>query len=90
LIDRGNKVVPAGHPEVALIVLAAIAQRYRSAPPPAQFRLIVSPLVTWIWLGGLLVFAGGLIAIWPGPGRPVRARYLARVGRELKHARTAV
>jgi cytochrome c-type biogenesis protein CcmF len=74
LIDRGNKVVPAGRPEVALIVLAAIAQRYRTAPPPAQFRLIVSPLVTWIWLGGLLVFAGGLIAIWPGSGRPARSR----------------
>ena len=34
---------------------------------PAQFRLLVSPLVAWIWLGGLIVFAGGLIALWPAP-----------------------
>jgi cytochrome c-type biogenesis protein CcmF len=90
LIDRGNKVVPATRPDLAFVVLAAIADHYRAAPPPAQFRLIVSPLVTWIWLGGLLVFGGGLIAMWPAPGRRVRARYLARVGRELKEAPTPV
>lgn len=93
LIDRGNKIVPAAHPEVALIALAAIARHYLVSPPPAQFRLIVSPLVTWIWLGGLLAFAGGLIAIWPARGRGVRARYLARVGRDLQQqgpARPAV
>jgi len=89
LIDRGNKVVPPTHPEVAFVVLEAIAQHYRNAPPPAQFRLIVSPLVTWIWLGGLLVFGGGLIAMWRPPGRRVRARYLARVGRDLKQANPA-
>jgi cytochrome c-type biogenesis protein CcmF len=89
LIDKGNAVVPAAHPEVAFIVLAAIAQHYRNSPPPATFRLIVSPLVTWIWLGGFVVLLGALIAMWPGPGRPVRARYLARVGRELKQAKQA-
>ncbi len=84
LIDKGNTVVPAGQPEVAFIVLAAIAQHYRLAPPPATFRLIVSPLVTWIWLGGLVVFLGALVAMWPAPGRGrARARYLARVGRDL-------
>ena len=34
------------------------AQRLRSAASsPRQFRLLVSPLVTWIWVGGLIVFA---------------------------------
>ncbi len=88
LIDRGNTVVPPAHPEVALVVLAAIGRHYVSSPPPAQFRLIVSPMVTWIWLGGLVVFAGALIAMWPGQGRPARARYLARVGRDLTRAPT--
>ncbi|HEU0318500.1 MAG TPA: hypothetical protein VFR49_14280, partial [Solirubrobacteraceae bacterium] len=88
LIDKGNAVVPPGHPEVAFIVLAAIAQHYRLTPPPATFRLIVSPLVTWIWLGGLIVFLGALVAMWPAPGRErVRARYLARVGRDLGEVR---
>jgi cytochrome c-type biogenesis protein CcmF len=87
LIDKGNAVVPPTHPEVAFIVLAAIAQHYRNTPPAATFRLIVSPLVTWIWLGGLIVFAGALIAMWPAPGRRIRARYLARVGRDLERGR---
>ena len=37
---------------------AASAARYTDDPPPATFRLLVSPLVTWIWLGALIVFAG--------------------------------
>jgi cytochrome c-type biogenesis protein CcmF len=56
---------------------------------PAQFRLLISPLVAWIWLGGLIVFAGGLIALWPAPdaarGR-VRAGYAARVAQDLDRA----
>jgi cytochrome c-type biogenesis protein CcmF len=62
-----------------------IVNRYRNDPPPAQFRFIVSPLVTWIWLGALVILLGGVIAIWPPPGGAtsrVRAAYLARVGRE--------
>ena len=63
--------------------------RYADDPPPATFRLLVSPLVTWIWIGALIVFAGALIALWPPPGglrRPVAARYKARVARELEPA----
>ncbi len=29
--------------------------------------LIVSPLVTWIWIGTLNIAGGGLIALWPFP-----------------------
>ena len=62
----------------------------RHDPPPATFRIIVSPLVTWIWLGALIVFAGGLIALWPAPARrraPPRAGAApARVARELGRA----
>ena len=56
---------------------------------PATFRLIVSPLVSWIWIGALIVFCGGLIALWPTPRRaprPVAARYAARVAQELGRA----
>jgi cytochrome c biogenesis factor len=51
--------------------------------------VIVSPLVTWIWAGALIVFAGGLIAIWPQPAgatRRVRAPEAARLARELGRA----
>jgi cytochrome c-type biogenesis protein CcmF len=47
------------------------------SPPQAQFHLIVSPLVMWIWIGGLIVVGGALIAIWPAPSA-VRRRVTAR------------
>ncbi|MCB0114607.1 MAG: heme lyase CcmF/NrfE family subunit [Caldilineaceae bacterium] len=31
----------------------------------ASFFIFVNPLVMWIWLGGLVLMAGGLIAWWP-------------------------
>jgi cytochrome c-type biogenesis protein CcmF len=69
--------------------LGAIVGHYVKYPPPAAFTLIASPLVMWIWIGGLIVFLGGLTAIWPAPAAlrsRVRARYLARVARELGRA----
>jgi cytochrome c-type biogenesis protein CcmF len=62
---------------------------YRQGAFPAQFRLISSPLVTWIWLGGIIVFCGGLIALWPAPDaarRRATAGYAGRVARELGRA----
>ena len=54
--------------------IAGIAARYVSHPWAVNFRLIVSPLVTWLWLGALIMAVGGLIALWPaaGPGAPPR------------------
>jgi hypothetical protein len=44
-------------------------------------------MVTWIWLGALLTFAGGLVALWParggGPDRGT-ARAKARVAKDLR------
>jgi len=44
-----------------------IAQRFVSHPWPVDFLLIVDPLVVWIWIGAIIVAAGGLIALWPVP-----------------------
>ena len=63
--------------------------RYREETAPANFRVLVSPLVTWIWLGALIVFAGGLISLWPAPSgarRRATAGYAARLARELGRA----
>jgi cytochrome c-type biogenesis protein CcmF len=69
--------------------LRGIVDRYIASEPAATFRVISSPLVTWIWLGAIVVFLGGLIALWPGSdaarGR-VTARYAARVAEELGRA----
>ena len=67
--------------------LRGLVRSYADDPPPATFRLLVSPMVTWIWIGALIVFLGGLIALWPSPravGRRVTAAYAARVGREAR------
>ena len=47
---------------------------------PAAFRAIVSPLVTWIWIGGAIAVFGALLAAWPSPEarlRRVRSLYAA-------------
>ncbi len=60
--------------------IAGIAQRFVTHPWPVNFLLIVNPMVSWIWIGALIIAAGGLIALWP---LPARARRQARVvGRE--------
>ena len=82
--------LPADERSVALAEsLRGLVANYREQAAPATFRVLVSPLVTWIWLGALIVFAGGLITLWPVPQgalRRVRAGYAARVARELGRA----
>ena len=47
--------------------MAEIARRFVTHPWSSEFLLIVDPLVTWIWLGALIIGGGGLIALWPVP-----------------------
>ncbi|HXB15141.1 MAG TPA: cytochrome c-type biogenesis CcmF C-terminal domain-containing protein, partial [Solirubrobacteraceae bacterium] len=74
IVDVGNRTLGSEEAPIALLYLA---RSYLKSPPPAQFHFIVSPLVMWIWIGGLIVFIGGLIAVWPAPST-VRARVAAR------------
>jgi cytochrome c-type biogenesis protein CcmF len=70
-------------------VISGLVRNYQRDAPPATFRLIVSPMVTWIWLGGILVFFGGIVCIWPTADlarRRATAGYAARVARELGRA----
>jgi cytochrome c-type biogenesis protein CcmF len=54
------------------VAIVGIASRYQTHPWPINFLLIVAPLVSWIWLGAIIVAAGGLIALWPRPPAPRR------------------
>ncbi len=66
-----------------------LAKGYLEEGSPATFRVIVNPLVMWMWIGGLIAVAGALIAIWPTPGagrRRVSSLAGARVGRGLSRA----
>jgi cytochrome c-type biogenesis protein CcmF len=87
-IERGNRQLAGVGPAAQGIAVLALAQRYVSDPPPATFRVIVNPLVTWIWVGALIALGGALIAVWPPRerGRREEATYAARLGRELSRA----
>ena len=90
MVDGIDERFPLAQGETQRFLLAAVAQRYALAPPPAVFRLIVSPLVEWIWLGGIVLGIGALIALWPPP-RDARHRaparsWVGRLGQGLSRA----
>jgi cytochrome c-type biogenesis protein CcmF len=83
------RALPVGERRAALgEALHRMVGLYASDQAPARFRVLVSPMVTWIWLGALVVLMGGLIALWPAPAgaRRLAATYAARVARELSRA----
>jgi cytochrome c-type biogenesis protein CcmF len=88
-IALANAKFGNANPNAQAIVIGAIAGSYLNRPPPALFRMIVSPFVAWIWIGGALGLAGALTALWPSPEarrRRVASLYAARLGRELSRA----
>jgi cytochrome c-type biogenesis protein CcmF len=95
-IDQGDKVFTdadelseADRGALLAEALRGLTRSYTDDPPAATFRFIVSPMVSWIWLGALIVFGGAAIALWPAGARAPRtatAAGLARVARELERA----
>jgi cytochrome c-type biogenesis protein CcmF len=76
-------------PDVLAIIVAGTLRKYLTARPAVTFTAIHSPMIMWIWLGGLIVILGSLTALWPSPeARRRRASSLAaaRLGRELSRA----
>ncbi|HEY4280841.1 MAG TPA: cytochrome c-type biogenesis CcmF C-terminal domain-containing protein [Conexibacter sp.] len=66
--------------------VAGLANRWVRTPWAADFRLIVSPVATWIWIGAIIAFLGGAISLWPAPATArsrVSAAYAARLARDL-------
>jgi len=56
-----------------------LARSYLDDEVAATFRVIVDPLVSWIWIGALIALSGALIAVWPARGarrRPTAATEL--------------
>lgn len=97
-IEEGDRVFTAAAGKLAPqlegqalgAALNGIVNKYVASKPAATFRVISSPLVTWIWIGSIVVFLGGLIALWPGSSGAapsvVTARYKAQVAKELSRA----
>ncbi len=75
-----GEMMPQPTSEVALhttyeedlyVILAALSES-----GTATFKIHVNPLVKWLWLGGLIMGIGGLVAIWPD--RKENERFMAR------------
>jgi hypothetical protein len=62
-----------------------IAQSYLADNSEATFRVIVNPLVTWMWIGGLIALAGALVGLWP----PRRTRRSPVANAELEALKEA-
>jgi cytochrome c-type biogenesis protein CcmF len=68
--------------------ITGLVARFVSHPWSVNFLLIVSPLVTWIWLGALIIVFGGLLALWPVPAL-ARRRATARAAGVAAGRRTS-
>jgi len=92
IADRIPADSPRAQTQLAALqgsAIREIASRYTDDPPPANFRVNVNPLVTWIWIGWMIALAGALIALWPSAAarrRRVADVYAARLARELSRA----
>jgi cytochrome c-type biogenesis protein CcmF len=58
-------------------IYLAVLELPRTPGGPVQLRLLVEPLVIWLWIGGAVVVLGSLLAAFPGkrrdPTEPVSA-----------------
>jgi cytochrome c-type biogenesis protein CcmF len=89
LVEGLDRRVADDPPEQQIAAVGTLISFLRERPPEGTFRLIASPLVTWIWLGAIVTFLGGLIAMWPAPDaarRRATARAAARVAQDLGRA----
>jgi cytochrome c-type biogenesis protein CcmF len=88
-VDALDRRFANATPRQQLAATGALAAFVRDRASAGTFRLIASPLVTWIWIGAIVVFAGGLLALWPAPDaarRRATARAAARVAQDLGRA----
>jgi cytochrome c-type biogenesis protein CcmF len=84
---------PAARPralhEIETLQLQAgeqIAKEYLKDGNAATFKVIINPLVMWMWIGGIIGLIGALIAVWPSRSRRKGAMVRTEAD-ELKEAK---
>jgi cytochrome c-type biogenesis protein CcmF len=50
----------------------------------AVYRFTLTPLVWWLWFGGVVLVTGGIVVMWPGAGPSRQAPRRAHAGYEVK------
>jgi cytochrome c-type biogenesis protein CcmF len=76
-IARADRSFPDANPQLEGFLVSTLVTRYLRNDAPAEFRMIASPLVGWIWFGGAIVVGGALLGLWPAP-QAARRRAAAR------------
>ena len=66
-IVQAQELPKVDNPEVQALLITAIVDSYPARAKSARILVIVNPMVTWIWIGGLIVLLGALTALWPAP-----------------------
>jgi cytochrome c-type biogenesis protein CcmF len=51
--------------DVQAYVITAIVDSWVKIDQPMRVLFIVNPLVTWVWIGAIIVLFGALVALWP-------------------------
>ncbi len=54
-------------PQLRNFAVLGVAKQYVSHPFAVQFLVEVSPMVMWLWGGGVIMAFGCLVALWPAP-----------------------
>jgi cytochrome c-type biogenesis protein CcmF len=49
----------------------------------AVYRFNINPLVWWVWFGGMVLVAGGIITMWPGGGPTIGSTRRVQAGYEV-------
>ncbi|MHB8172299.1 MAG: heme lyase CcmF/NrfE family subunit [Thermincolia bacterium] len=44
----------------------------------ATFKVLINPLVKWLWIGGYVIILGTIFALWPGKGSEFGPKYTQR------------
>lgn len=73
-------ILSMGRQDVYLVLAGVIGDR-------AEIRINFNPLVTWVWLGGILMAVGGLIVMWPQSEQRRQSGYVAELAPQ--HAESA-
>jgi cytochrome c-type biogenesis protein CcmF len=70
--------------DVYVVFAGAVPGRDGILTEEADYRININPLIAWVWIGGIVLVAGGLITMWPGGGGgPVERREQAGYQVEL-------
>ncbi|ADG83125.1 cytochrome c assembly protein [Thermincola ferriacetica] len=65
--------IHSGYDEDLYLILADWDQQGTST-----FKILINPLVKWMWIGGWVTVFGTIFALWPGRGSAVGGKYIQR------------